>query len=102
MLSLSISSSHVNAQKAANSRFKMVHQGSSRSVIQIAENADSDERLAATELSDYVFKIAGARIPVVSKKAIQIQSFTLGALVQITQLLLKKNMPLRALIMHYK
>jgi hypothetical protein len=66
VLSLSISSSLVNAQKAANSRFKMVQQGSSRSVIQIAKNADSDERLAANELSDYVFKITGARIPVVS------------------------------------
>ena len=68
VLLLSIASNHVNAQKAANSSFKMVQQGSSKAVIQIAENADSDERLAANELSDYVFKITGARIPVVSKK----------------------------------
>ena len=56
VLLLSIASNHVNAQKAANSSFKMVQQGSSKAVIQIAENADSDECLAANELSDYVFK----------------------------------------------
>ena len=69
VLLLSLNSSQVNAQKATNISFKMVQQGSSKAVIQIAENADSDERLAANELSEYVFKITGARIPVVSKKS---------------------------------
>lgn len=69
VLLLSITSNHVHAQKAPSDRFKMVQQGSSKSVIQTPENADSDERLAANELSDYVFKITGARIPVVSKKS---------------------------------
>ena len=73
LLLLSLNSSQANAQKATNTSFKMVQQGSSKAVIQIAENADSDELLAATELSEYVFKITGARIPVVSKKALQIR-----------------------------
>lgn len=73
VLLLSFNGIQANAQKAPSASFKLVQQGSSKAVIQIAENADSDERLAATELSDYVFKIAGIRIPVVSKKALQIQ-----------------------------
>ncbi|MCE2824163.1 MAG: DUF4838 domain-containing protein [Sediminibacterium sp.] len=69
LLLLSFNGIQANAQKAPSTSFKLVQQGSSKAVIQIAENADSDERLAATELSDYVFKITGARIPVVSKKS---------------------------------
>jgi len=69
VLLLSFNGIQANAQKAPSASFKLVQQGSSKAVIQIAENADSDERLAATELSDYVFKITGARIPVVSKKS---------------------------------
>ncbi len=69
VLLLSFNSIQANAQKAPSASFKMVQQGSSKAVIQIPENAATDERLAATELSDYVFKIAGTRIPVVSKKS---------------------------------
>ena len=69
MLLLSFNSIQANAQKAPSASFKMVQQGSSKAVIQIPENAATEERLAATELSDYVFKITGTRIPVVSKKS---------------------------------
>ena len=69
MLLLSFNSIQANAQKAPSASFKMVQQGSSKAVIQIPENAANEERLAATELSDYVFKITGTRIPVVSKKS---------------------------------
>ena len=69
MLLLSFNSIQANAQKASSASFKMVQQGSSKAVIQIPENAANEERLAATELSDYVFKITGTRIPVVSKKS---------------------------------
>jgi len=88
---LSFYSLQLNAQKASTASFKMVQQGSSKAVIQIAENADSDERLAANELSDYVFKIAGARIPVVSKKSISNTVIYIGRACPNYQALIKKE-----------
>lgn len=91
LLFLSFYSIQLNAQKASSASFKMVQQGSSKAVIQIAENADSDERLAANELSDYVFKITGARIPVVSKKSTANRVIYIGLACPNYQALIKKE-----------
>jgi hypothetical protein len=58
----------VNAQKVTAPSFTMVQNGHSNAVIMTAVNADKDELLAANELSEYVFKISGARIPISTQK----------------------------------
>ena len=63
-----ISITCVNAQKVTAPSFTMVQNGRSNAVIVITANAGKDELLAAGELSDYVFKMSGARIPVSSQK----------------------------------
>ena len=63
-----ISITCVNAQKVTAPSFTVVQNGRSNTVIVVTENADKDELLAANELSEYVFKITGARIPLSSQK----------------------------------
>ena len=63
-----MSITRVNAQKVTAPPFTVVQNGRSNAVIVITANADKDELLAANELSEYVFKIAGARIPVSAQK----------------------------------
>ena len=58
----------VNAQKVTAPSFTMLQNGHSSAVIVTAVNAGKDELLAANELSEYVFKITGARIPLSSQK----------------------------------
>lgn len=58
----------VHAQKVTTPVFTMVQNGGSNAVIVTAVNAGKDELLAANELSDYVFKITGAHIPVSTQK----------------------------------
>ncbi len=63
-----MSITRVNAQKVTAPPFTVVQNGRSNAVIVITANADKDELLAANELSEYVFKITGARIPVSAQK----------------------------------
>ncbi len=58
----------VNAQKVTAPSFTMVQNGHSSAVIVTPVNANKDELLAANELSEYVFKISGARIPISTQK----------------------------------
>jgi hypothetical protein len=63
-----MTSTYLNAQKVTAPSFSMVQNGRSNAVIITAANADKDELLAAGELSDYVFKMSGVRIPISTQK----------------------------------
>jgi hypothetical protein len=58
--------SKLNAQLSKAPAFQLVQNGATKAVIIKPSDASEEEHLAATELSDYVFKISGARIPVSS------------------------------------
>jgi hypothetical protein len=58
--------SQILAQNSKAPVFQLVQNGVVKSVIIEPSDATTDEHLAATELSNYVFKISGARIPITS------------------------------------
>ena len=59
-----IFASQLKAQLSKATAFQMVQNGKAQAVIIEPSNASPEEHLAATELSDYVFKITGAHISV--------------------------------------
>ena len=58
--------SQIPAQPSKAPAFQLVQNGVVKSVIIEPLDATADEHLAATELSNYVYKISGAHIPVAS------------------------------------
>ena len=56
--------SHLKAQLSKAPAFQVVQNRKAKAVIIEPSNASPEEHLAATQLSDYVFKITGARISV--------------------------------------
>ncbi len=68
----------VTAQLPKLPAFMLVQNGATKAVIIEPLDATQEEHKAATELSDYIFQIAGVKIPIVSKKDASNQVIFIG------------------------